>query len=109
MTMTTHRPANTRICLLRLIAGGALIAIAGHAAAEDSDLTQQQFQISLGTFTNESKLTIRADGEFDEGTTVDWGDTFGDVDDTRGRLDAYWRINDRHHIRFLYTDNSNTR
>lgn len=108
--MTTPRPATTRTCLMRLLAGGALLAIAGQAAAEDTDLTQQPFQISLGTFTNESKLTIRADGEVgDEGTEIDWGDTFGDVDGTRGRIDAYWRINDNHHLRFMYTNNSNTR
>jgi hypothetical protein len=96
--MTTPRPATTRTCLMRLLAGGALLAIAGQAAAEDTDLT------------NESKLTIRADGEVgDEGTEIDWGDTFGDVDGTRGRIDAYWRINDNHHLRFMYTNNSNTR
>src|SRR5688572_15063410 len=108
--MTTPRPATTRTCLMRLLAGGVLLAAAGHAVAEDTDLTQQPFQISLGTFTNESKLTIRADGEVgDEGTEIDWGDTFGDVDGTRGRIDAYWRINDNHHLRFMYTNNSNTR
>jgi hypothetical protein len=94
---------------MRLLAGGAMLAVAGHAAAEDTALTQQKFQISLGTFTNESQLRIRADGETGDGTEFNWGDTFGDVDDTRGRLDAYWRINDRHHVRFMYTNNSNTR
>jgi len=108
--MTTHRLANARNPLVRLLAGGAFLALcAGQAAAEDTDLTQQPFQISLGTFTNESEITIRADGEGAEGTKFNWGDEFGDVDGTRGRLDAYWRINDRHHIRFLYTDNSNRR
>jgi hypothetical protein len=106
--MTTHRPATTHTSLLRPLIGSALLAIAGHAAAADTDLPQQPFQISLGTFTNESKLTIRADGETGQGTTIDWGDTFGDVDGTRGRLDAYWRINDRHHVRFMYTNNSTT-
>ena len=99
--MTTHRLANARNPLVRLLAGGAFLALcAGQAAAEDTDLTQQPFQISLGTFTNSSEITIRADGETGNGTTIDWDNEFGDVDGTRGRLDAYWRINDRHHIRF---------
>ena len=82
---------------------------AGHAAAEDTQLTQQPFQISLGSFTNSSEITIRADGENQEGTEFNWGDTIGDVDGTTFRLDSYWRINDRHHMRFMYTENSSNR
>jgi hypothetical protein len=73
-----------------------LLAIcAGQAAADDTKLHQQPWQISLGTFTNESDWTIRADAEGNDGTEIDWGDTFGDVDGTKFRLDSYWRINDR--------------
>ena len=108
--MTTHRPATTRHPLVRLLAGGAVLAMfAGHATADDTQLTQQPFQISLGGFTNASEITIRADGETGAGTSFDWGDTIGDVDGTSIRLDSYWRINDRHHIRFMYTENSNRR
>jgi hypothetical protein len=110
MTMTIHRPASTRNHLTRLLAGSALLAMcAGQAAAEDTQLTQQPFQISLGSFTNETDLTIRVDGETTTGTEFDWGDTIGDIDGTSIRLDSYWRINDRHHVRFMYTENSNRR
>ena len=108
--MTTHRPAATRAHLMRLLAGTTLLALfTGQAQAEDTELSQQPFQISLGSFTNESDIVIRADGEFDQGTSFDWGNTIGDVDGTTLRLDSYWRINDRHHIRFMYTENSNRR
>ncbi|HEU5134793.1 MAG TPA: hypothetical protein VFU13_06585 [Steroidobacteraceae bacterium] len=108
--MTTLRPANARNLVVQLLAGTAFVAMfAAQAAAEDTELTQQKFQISLGSFTNESEIVIRADGEFGEGTTFDWGDTIGDVDGTTFRLDSYWRINDRHHVRFMYTENSNKR
>jgi len=108
--MTIHRPAKTRNHLMRLLAGSALLATyAGHAAAEDTQLTQQPFQISLGSFTNSSEIKIRADVENQEGTEFNWGDTLGDVDGTTFRLDSYWRINDRHHVRFMYTENSNKR
>jgi hypothetical protein len=111
MTMTIHRPANTRNQLTRLFAGGAFLAmLAGHASAEDILLTQQPFQISLGGFTNSSEIKIRADGVVgDDGTEFDWGDTLGDIDGTNIRLDSYWRINDRHHVRLMYTENSNRR
>jgi hypothetical protein len=108
--MTTLRPAITRANLSQVIAGGVFLALcAGQAAAEDTELTQQPFQISLGSFTNESDITISADGDTSEGTELDWGDTFGDVDGTKFRLDGYWRINDRHHIRFMYTENSSVK
>jgi hypothetical protein len=108
--MTTHRPANTRTQLMQLLAGSALLAIcAGPATAEDTKLTQQPFQISLGSFTNASEIVIRADAENSQGTEFDWGDTIGDVDGTSFRLDSYWRINDRHHVRFMYTENSSKR
>src|SRR5690348_4764806 len=109
MTMTTYRLA-THTHLTRLVAGAILAACASQVAADNLKLTQQPFQISLGTFTNESDITIRADGEAGEdGTEFNWGDTLGDVDGTTFRLDSYWRINDRHHIRFMYTENSNRR
>lgn len=108
--MTTHRPAATRAHPMRLLAGSAFLALfCGYAAAEDTELTQQPFQISLGGFTNSSEIKIRADGSTGQGTEFDWGDTIGDVDGTSIRLDSYWRINDRHHIRFMYTENSNKR
>lgn len=106
--MTTRPHAITRAPFAGLcFAGASLAMFAGTAAAEDTKLTQQPFQISLGTFTNESDVTIRADGESTTGTEFNWGDTFGDVDGTKFRLDGYWRINDRHHVRFMYTENSN--
>lgn len=108
--MKTHRLATTHTHLMRMLAGAILVTFAGNAMAEDTQLTQQPFQISLGTFTNESDITIRADGEAGQsGTEFDWGNTLGDVDGTTFRLDSYWRINDRHHIRFMYTENSNRR
>jgi len=93
-------------CPVGSILGLALIGVlvAGPAAAEPTGLADQKFQVSLGTFVNNSKLTIRADGEVDEGTTINWKDTFGDQDATRFRLDGYWRFKERHHLRMMYTD-----
>jgi len=83
-----------------------LVAAACPAQAEDVALADQKFQVSLGTFVNQSKLTIRADGETGEGTTIDWKNTFGDQEASRLRLDGYWRFKERHHLRAMYTDYS---
>lgn len=79
------------------------------AQAEDVNLIQQKGQVSLGTFINNSELKIRVNGESQEGSIVDWDNTFGDKDVTRFRLDGLWRINERHHVRMMYTDYSRSR
>ena len=83
-----------------------LMLAAGSAARADDSLIESRGQISLGSFLNSSELKIRVDGESSEGTRVDWDNTFGDEDVTRFRLDGIWRVNDRHHVRVLYTDYS---
>lgn len=87
---------------------GILWAIpAGGAHAADTNLLEQRFQVAIGTFTNATRIEIRVDGEAGEtGTKVDWKDTFGDQDQTRFRLDGLWRISDRHFMRLMYTDYS---
>jgi hypothetical protein len=90
--------------LAGVVAAVALGAGSPPAQAEDVALADQKFQFSLGTFINQSKLTIRVDGDTDLGTTINWSDTFGDQEASRVRLDGYWRFKERHHLRFMYTD-----
>jgi hypothetical protein len=96
--------------LLFTACGAALMwAGAPAAQAEEFNLIQQKGQVSLGTFFNGNDIKISVDGEAGEqGTTVDWGNTFGRGEETRFRLDGLWRFNDRHHMRFMYTDFSLT-
>ena len=91
-----------RVCAMALVLG------AGSAARADDSLIDARGQVSLGSFLNNSELKIRVDGESSEGTRVDWGNTFGDEDVTRFRLDGLWRVNDRHHVRVLFTDYSSS-
>jgi hypothetical protein len=86
-----------------LIALGSLACLQP-AVAEDFNLIEQTGHVSLGTFTNRSALKIRVDGESQEGTKFNWGDTFGEGDVTRFRLDGVYRFNSRHHLRVMYTD-----
>lgn len=79
------------------------------AQADDFNLIEQKGQVSLGTFLNNSEMKIQVDGEGQEGTEFDWGTEFGDKDVTRFRLDGIWRINERHHVRVMYTDYQHNR
>jgi len=93
---------------LLFTACGAALMWAGAPAAQAADepnLIQERGQVSLGTFFNSNNIKISVDGEAGEqGTTVNWGDSFGNADETRFRLDGLWRFNDRHHLRMMYTD-----
>jgi hypothetical protein len=95
---------------MAVLAGLLGVMAANGALAGDVNLLEQRVQISLGAFTNASKLDVRVDGEAGEtGTTVDWVDTFGDQDKMRARLDAIWRIADRHYLRLMVTDYTRSR
>jgi hypothetical protein len=86
---------------------GALLLGGSFTAAADDSLTQQTFQVALGVFINGSALEIQANGRtLDNASEVDWENTFGDEDVNRFRVDALWRISDRHHLRLMYTDYS---
>ena len=79
------------------------------AEAQEINLIEERGQVSLGTFLNNSDMKVRVDGETRNGSVVNWDRTFGDKDVTRFRLDGLWRINDRHHVRLMYTDYSRNR
>jgi hypothetical protein len=104
--MSAHPQSSASLAAACLAVGLA----AAPAQADDVDLLQTSGYVSLGTFLNGSSLRIRLDGEAGEtGTDVDWGDSFGDDDVSRFRLDGLWRFADRHHLRFLYTDYSRSK
>lgn len=94
--------AMTGIAMLAVCTG-----FAAPARADDANLIDSKGYLSLGTFLNRSSLKVRVDGQAGEtGTVVDWGNTFGDKDVSRFRLDGVWRITDKHHMRFMFTDYS---
>lgn len=83
--------------LLASLALAPLPALAG----EDPDLLDDSFYVALGTFILNSDTEVQFNGDTQEGSPVDWEQTFGDEDVTRFRLDGYWRFGDsgRHKIR----------
>jgi hypothetical protein len=81
----------------------ALLLGSPAALADDSaDVLNDPFHLELSTFVMNSDIDVRLDGEFEQGTEVDWDRTFGDEDATRFRFDGYWRFADRHKLRFLW-------
>jgi hypothetical protein len=95
------------------IAVAACLASAGWTAsarADDFNLITAKANASLGTFLNSNALKIRLDGEAgDQGTVIDWADTFGGGEQSRLRLDGVWRFNEKHHLRVMLTDYSTSR
>jgi hypothetical protein len=81
----------------------ALLLGSPAALADDAaDVLNDPFHFELSTFVMNSDIDVRLDGEFEQGTEVDWDRTFGDEEATRFRLDGYWRFADRHKLRFLW-------
>ena len=93
---------------------GCSLSIAAAPAAAQSNafaqgLLNDKFSLSLGGFVVgtdvKGELNGRATGANQE---VDFGRDFGlDGDATRVRLDGLWRINPKHHLRFMYFDTQN--
>lgn len=89
----------------------ALGACVGPASATEPapDLLSGKGFFSAGMFSNHTDLQIRFDpSSLKVGTEVDWDQRFGLADSHRFRVDGLWRFKPRHHLRFLYTDYSQT-
>jgi len=87
-----------------------LSGLSGQALAEDSpNLLDDRFAATLGSFILEADTKLRLDGESGEGTEVNWEDSFGGGDATRFRVDGAWRFADRHKVRGMWFNFSQTR
>ena len=95
---SSHVGARTASAFAAALLLGSPAALADDAA----DVLNDPFHLELSTFIMNSDIDVRLDGEFDQGTEVDWDRTFGDEDSTRFRFDGYWRFADRHKLRFLW-------
>jgi len=92
----------------------AMLALGAHtrpaASAETApDLLSGRGFLAAGVFSNRTDLQIRFDpSSLKAGTEVDWDQRFGLGDSHRFRVDGLWRFKPRHHLRFQYTDYSQT-
>jgi hypothetical protein len=99
----------------RLVVGSLLGALAAAPALAQSSsyaqgLLDDRFVINLGAFVLGTDLKGNLNGQSVSNPEIDFDQAFGKASDaTRVRLDALWRINPKHHVRFLYFDNTTTR
>jgi len=105
--MKRHPVPGARIhsALARPAAACALLFVfaAPTANAEAPDLLTDPFNVALGTFILNSETKVRLDGDTGTGTPIDWERALGDDgDQTRFRIDGFWRFADRHKLRFLW-------
>jgi hypothetical protein len=92
--------------LLALLIGSSVATHAGENGPLD-----ERFSIGLGAFFMSSDTSVRADAfESDDiGTPFNFEDTFGLDDDNVFRVDASWRMADRHVLRAMYFQSDRSR
>lgn len=92
--------------LAALAAAPALAQPAGNAQA----LLDNRFVVSAGVFLVGTDTKATLNGSTRRDPEVDFDQAFGNESDaTRVRVDALWRINPKHHLRFLYFKDDVTR
>jgi hypothetical protein len=90
--------------LIALLLG---LTAAGGAAAQKSSLIDDKFTLSVGGYLLQTDLQARLDGQSVRNPNVDFDEDLGiGKDASRYRIDGLWRITPKHHLRFMYFDNS---
>lgn len=90
-----------RLCTV--IAAATLFVAYQAVYAEPLWPLEQRFNLSLGAFLFDSDTRIRVDGSDNTlGTEIDFDRSFGFPDQDRFRVDGYWRLAQRHKLRFMY-------
>jgi hypothetical protein len=82
----------------------AVMTMAAPAALADEspNVLEDPWQLSLGTFIVNTDTEVSLDGGTQDGTDIDWENTFGSGDVTRFRVDGQWRFAERHKARFMW-------
>jgi hypothetical protein len=108
-TARNHRYLRNAIALPAILIAAAGVSLSSPARAEDSDLLNDKFNISLGTFLLSTKTTVKVDGSAgQQGTDVNLGRDLGFSDSNRFRVDGTWRFFKNHKLRFMYFSNNTT-
>lgn len=77
------------------------------AAGAERDPLNGSFYVAVGTFAFKADTELRIDGDAgQQGTVVDWERDLGLGDRNSFRVDAFWRIADRHKLRAMYFENN---
>jgi len=92
-----------------LLAGTILVvgATGAHAQTPAESLLNNAFVFDLGGFILTTDVKAHLNGSSTTNPDIDFNNTFGKGSDaTRVRADALWRFTPRHHLRFLFFDNT---
>jgi hypothetical protein len=107
-------PSRTTAKGARLVAAGlfgtaATVSALAQGVTPAQGLLTDTFVFNLGAFVVGTDTKAALNGSTSTNQEVDFNDTLGlGSDATRVRLDGLWRINPKHHLRFLYFDNRNS-
>jgi hypothetical protein len=87
------------------------LPLAGSALAQPASPAQawldQSFLFSLGGFFIQTDMRASLNGQSSQNPEVDFDKDLGKADKlTRVRVDALWRITPKHHLSFMYFDNT---
>ncbi len=108
-TARKHHNFKNTVALSAILIATASIGFAAPARADDSDLLNDKFNISLATFLLSTNTTVKVDGTAGQvGTDVNLGRDLGFRDSNRFRVDGTWRFFERHKLRFMYFSNNTT-
>jgi hypothetical protein len=94
--------------------GACLFAAAAPALAQAEaparDMLTDRFVFTVGGFLVGTDVRANLNGQSRANPDVDFDETFGSAsDNSRGRVDAMWRITPNHHLRAMYFNNKTTR
>lgn len=101
----------TCACALSAILAGLLAATPASAQLSPAQgLIENPFVANLGAFIVATDVRASVNGTSAKNPEVNFDDSFGTAsDETRVRADLLWRMNPKHHVRFLYFNNDVTR
>ena len=98
------------LALCAALGAGTGASALAQSASPAQALLDQRFVINAGVFLVQTDLKANLNGQSINNPEIDFDETFGKAEDsTRVRADARWRITPKHHLTFMYFDNSNSR
>jgi hypothetical protein len=98
------------LALCAAVGAGAAGSALAQPLTPAQSLLDQSFVINAGAFLVQTDLKASLNGQSVNNPEIDFDETFGKANDqTRIRADALWRITPKHHLTFMYFDNSTSR
>lgn len=78
-------------------------------ADEAPNVLEDPWYLALGSYIVDTDTEVTLNGDTQDGTDIDWENTFGSGDVTRFRVDGQWRFAERHKARFMWFSSSRSK